>query len=51
VIRRLNAARLSGLEGFVQTLDEPERERLKGALGQLLRRPDVSACRPDRLTP
>ena len=45
VIRRLNAARLIGLQQFVETLTDTEREALAGALEQLLERPDVAACR------
>ena len=45
VIRRLNAARLSGLEGFAQGLNAGEREALGDALGKLLARPEVAACR------
>jgi DNA-binding MarR family transcriptional regulator len=45
VIRRLNAARLNGLQQFVETLTDTEREALRGALEQLLERPDVAACR------
>jgi DNA-binding MarR family transcriptional regulator len=45
VIRRLNAARLSGLQQFVDGLNDPERGALASALGQLLERPDVAACR------
>jgi DNA-binding MarR family transcriptional regulator len=45
VIRRLNAARLSGLRQFVDHLTDTEREKLAGALEQLLDRPDVAACR------
>jgi DNA-binding MarR family transcriptional regulator len=45
VIRRLNAARLSGLQQFVDNLNETERDGLAGALGQLLQRPEVAACR------
>jgi DNA-binding MarR family transcriptional regulator len=48
VIRRLNAARLSGLEQFVETLTKSEREPLTVALTQLLQRDDVAACRPDQ---
>jgi DNA-binding MarR family transcriptional regulator len=51
VIRRLNAARLSGLEAFVKTLTEDERGALGAALSQLLRRPDLAACRPEESTP
>jgi DNA-binding MarR family transcriptional regulator len=47
VIRRLNAARLSGLEQFTQTLTDGERQALAGALEELLRRPDVAVCRPE----
>jgi DNA-binding MarR family transcriptional regulator len=49
VIRRLNAARLSGLEQFAQRLTDTERRSLAAALSKLLRRGDVSACRPDSL--
>jgi DNA-binding MarR family transcriptional regulator len=45
VIRRLNAARLSGLQQFVNDLNETERGALAGALQQLMERPDVAACR------
>jgi DNA-binding MarR family transcriptional regulator len=44
-IRRLNAARLSGLEVFVQTLTASERTRLSSALARMLERPEVAACR------
>ena len=47
VIRRLNAARLSGLEQFTQTLTDSERRKLSGALAKLLERYDVAACRPE----
>jgi len=50
VIRRLNAARLSGLEQFTQTLTEAERRKLAGALSKLLERDDVAACRPEALS-
>jgi DNA-binding MarR family transcriptional regulator len=46
VIRRLNAARLEGLEEFVQRLTPGERALLTDALSKLLERPDVAACRP-----
>jgi DNA-binding MarR family transcriptional regulator len=49
VIRRLNAARLSGLEEFTQTLTEAERAQLADALSKLLEREDVAACRPEGL--
>jgi DNA-binding MarR family transcriptional regulator len=45
VIRRLNGARLIGLQQFVDNLTETERDALAGALGQLLQRPEVAACR------
>lgn len=44
-IRRLNAARLTGLEQFAQTLSRTERRRLCSALAKLLERPDIAACR------
>lgn len=47
VIRRLNAARLSGLEQFTQTLTDAERRKLAAALSKLLERDEVSACRPE----
>lgn len=50
VIRRLNAARLSGLEQFAQTLNPSERRSLAQALSKLLEREDVAACRPEAAT-
>ncbi len=47
VVRRLNSARLIALEAFVMTLTEDERAALGAALSQLLRRPDLAACRPE----
>jgi len=47
VIRRLNAARLNGLEQFTQTLTDDERRTLAQALDTLLARPDVAVCRPE----
>jgi DNA-binding MarR family transcriptional regulator len=47
VIRRLNAARLTGLEQFTSTLTEIERDRLAEALSTLLQRPDLASCRPE----
>ena len=44
-IRRLNAARLTGLEEFVESLTAPERSRLSSALSKLLERADVASCR------
>jgi DNA-binding MarR family transcriptional regulator len=47
VIRRLNAARLNGLEQFATTLTDDERQALAGALAQLLQRADIAVCRPE----
>lgn len=47
VSRRLNAARLSGLSQFTETLTSEERRSLAQALNQLLRRDEVAACRPE----
>jgi DNA-binding MarR family transcriptional regulator len=47
VIRRLNAARLTGLEQFATDLTTAERRKLAGALSELLARADVAACRPE----
>jgi DNA-binding MarR family transcriptional regulator len=49
VIRRLNAARLNGLQQFTQTLNDAERRKLAAALSKLLERDDVAACRPEGL--
>jgi DNA-binding MarR family transcriptional regulator len=46
-VRRLNAARLQGLQGFVENLTDTERGRFGAALSTLLERPDVAACRPE----
>ncbi len=52
VIGKLNAARLTGLHQFIQTLNENERRALARALGELLQRPEVAVCRPEgTLTP
>jgi DNA-binding MarR family transcriptional regulator len=48
-IRRLNAARLNGLQQFAQTLTDAERRKLAAALSKLLERDDVAACRPEGL--
>jgi DNA-binding MarR family transcriptional regulator len=45
VIRRLNAARLTGLKQFTETLTDTERRDLGTALGRVLQRADVAACR------
>lgn len=47
VIRRLNAARLNGLQQFAETLTPAERDVLQRALADLLARPDLAACRPE----
>ena len=47
VIRKLNAAQLSGVEQFTQTLNDDERETLSAALTELLRRPELAVCRPE----
>ena len=48
VIRRLNAARLSGFETFAGTLNEAERDALAQALATLLEhRPGLAECRPE----
>jgi DNA-binding MarR family transcriptional regulator len=49
VIRRLNAARLTGLQQFIETLTDAERRKVAAALSQLLERQDVAACRPEGL--
>ncbi len=49
-IRRLNAARLSGLIQFVDNLTTTESGSLAPALEQLLERDDIAACRPEGLT-
>jgi DNA-binding MarR family transcriptional regulator len=50
VIATLNAARLKGLESFVATLDDHEREELSHVLATLLERPEVAACRIEAAT-
>lgn len=47
VIGRLNAARLTGLEQFVEGLNPSERRALDHALAKLVARPDVAALRPE----
>lgn len=47
IIRRLNAARLNGLEQFTTTLTDDERQALAGALAQLLQRAEIAVCRPE----
>jgi DNA-binding MarR family transcriptional regulator len=50
-IRRLNAARLIGLDQFSKTLTPTERRSLAHSLSQLLEHEDIAACRPEGLTP
>ena len=45
VLRRLGAARLSGLREFVATLSEAERASLHATLDTLMARPEIAACR------
>lgn len=45
--RRLNAARLSGLQQFADSLNDLERSELSTGLRTLMARPDVAACRPE----
>ena len=45
--RRLNAARLNGLQRFTENLNENERSKLATALEALLQRDEVAACRPE----
>jgi DNA-binding MarR family transcriptional regulator len=47
VTRRLNAARLSGLQQFTETLNPDEQASLTHALSVLVARPDIAACRPE----
>jgi DNA-binding MarR family transcriptional regulator len=49
-IRRLNAARLTGLQQFSENLTTTERQSLAQALEHLLERDDIAACRPEGLT-
>jgi DNA-binding MarR family transcriptional regulator len=47
--RRLNAARLSGLRKFTDSLTGVERDAVASALGVLLERPEIKACLPEGL--
>lgn len=47
VVDRLTAARLSGMEQFVEGLSAGERRMLEEALSKLLARPEVAASRPE----
>jgi DNA-binding MarR family transcriptional regulator len=44
-LRRLNAARLNGLQEFTATLTDGERASLAPAVSTLLERPEIAACR------
>ena len=46
IIRRIGAARLTGLEQFVEGLTDSERRALARALEKLVERPEVAAWRP-----
>jgi DNA-binding MarR family transcriptional regulator len=46
IIRRIGAARLTGLEQFVEGLTDSERRALERALEKLMERPEVAAWRP-----
>ncbi len=49
VLRRLDAARLRGVQAFVATLAPGERAKLAGAVEALLARPDIDALPTDAL--
>lgn len=44
--RRIDAARLAGMQRFTETLTEQQRSRLSGALASLMLRPEICSCRP-----
>jgi DNA-binding MarR family transcriptional regulator len=44
-LRRLNAARLNGLQEFTATLTDAERATLAQTVQTLLTRPEIAACR------
>jgi DNA-binding MarR family transcriptional regulator len=46
IIRQIGAARLSGLQQFVEGLTEPERSALAQAVEKLMERPELAAWRP-----
>ena len=46
IIRRIGAARLTGLQQFVDGLTDSERRALERALEKLMDRPEVAAWRP-----
>ena len=47
VIARINAARLTGLEQFITTLGDAERQALHRVLTQLLSREEIASLRPE----
>lgn len=47
VIRKLNAAQLSGIEQFTNDLNDGERTLLSAALSELLKRSELAVCRPE----
>ena len=47
MIRRLNAAQMSGIEQFTTDLKDGERDLLARALSELLQRPELAVCRPE----
>jgi DNA-binding MarR family transcriptional regulator len=49
VVSRINETRMAVLQQFLETLTEPERRRLAGALAPIVAREDVAACRPKGL--
>lgn len=46
LVQGLIAVRVAGLQGFVDSLSDAEREALAGALELLVRRPEISSLRP-----
>lgn len=50
ILVRVNEARVSALEEFLETFDERDRARLAAALRPLLERADVRTCRPKETT-
>lgn len=51
VIRRLGAARLSGMREFIGALSPAERAQLNETLTLLLQRPEIAACRSEGNAP
>ena len=46
LVSRLTEMRLSQLNDFLSTLTDAQRKRLGTAIGPIVERPDVAACRP-----